>query len=277
VYRVGPGISPEQSVRDGARLYESPDLVEHPALARFALVRGDQIDRTRARHADGWVRELSVEQVEQYAIIFELVAAVATEFGLAIEDLSCEVLSTMPYPLGRVLARYGLGRWRITQKANLDDDTDVYRADAARPADWIMLGNHDTAPIRAVIAGWSSDKRTAWVRHLATTLQLSPAQRDDIAATDGMLATAMLAEAFACDAENVSIFWADLFGEVERFNAPGTVSDENWSLRLPADCDRLLDERLARREALDIPLALAMALGARGSRSGVAAALLAAR
>ena len=38
----------------------------------------------------------------------------------------------------------------------------------------------------------------------------------------------------------------------------------NWSLRLPADFERLYHERVARGAALNIPAALALALEARG-------------
>ena len=61
-------------------------------------------------------------------------------------------------------------------------------------------------------------------------------------------------------AENVSIFFADLFGYEERFNAPGTYNDVNWTLRLPPDFDRLHRERLDRGAALDIPLAIELVL-----------------
>lgn len=264
---------PAIAVRQGARLYESPDLPDHPALARFAIARADQLVRSQPRHADGWVDHLDEPQVVRYARLFEVIAEAAARHGRAMADVSCEVLSTMPLPLSRVLARYGLGRWRITQKANLDDESDVYRTENARQVDWMMLGNHDTPPIRAVIASWTADKRDAWMRHLGKRLGLTAVQQAEIAAHDGRVATAMLAELLASDAENVSIFWADLFGETERFNAPGTISEENWSLRLPHDFEQLFAVRQERGDALDVRLALALALEARGSTSGLAPAL----
>ena len=72
----------------------------------------------------------------------------------------------------------------------------------------------------------------------------------------------MLAELFASRAENVSVFFADLFGFTERFNVPGLVDDANWTLRLPHDFERLHAERLARGEALDVTLATELALAA---------------
>ena len=193
------------AVRGGARLHESPDLPDHPQLARYALVRPDQIDRDVPRHADHWVTALEPAQIELYARLLDLVAEEARRHGRDTRDLSCEVLSTMPAPLGAVLARHGLGRWRVSEKANLDDPDDVYRMHHAAPADWVMLGNHDTPPIFALVRAWPPSTREAWARHLATRLALARPER---LAQPGFLANAMLAELFASRAENVSIFFA---------------------------------------------------------------------
>jgi len=107
------------------------------------------------------------------ALVDALVAA-ARRHGRDPADLSCEVLSTMPRPLGAVLARHGLGRWRVLQKANLADVHDVYRSEQAVRADWVMLGTHDTASIFAVIDGWADERRARWAEHLAHRLALPP-------------------------------------------------------------------------------------------------------
>lgn len=266
VYRAD-AADPAVAVREGARLHESPDLPDHPGLARFAIARPEQIDRSRPRYHDSWLRDLEDRQVARYALLIDTISDVAARRGRSVADLSCEVLSTMPLPLGRVLERYGLGRWRVVQKANLDDAADVYRPENAAPADWVMLGNHDTAPIFHLVRGMGDEARGRWARHLAGRLGLADAGA--LAAPD-RLPTAMLAELFLCAAQNVSIFFADLFGYEERYNVPGLISDENWTLRLPADFERLYAERLARGAALDIREALALALDARGSTSGLA-------
>ena len=250
---------PQRAVAEGARLFESPDLPDHPALARFAIVRPDQLDPGQPRYGDDWVQVLDAAQVERYAVMFDAIAAAARRHGRDPADLSCEVLSTMPAPLEAVLARYQLGRWRVTQKARLDDPTDVYRTENVEPRDWVMLGNHDTMPIFALIRGWPAATREAWARHLAARLAL---RRPERLAAPGVLAAAMLAELFISRAENVSIFFADLFGFEDRFNVPGLVDAANWSLRLPPDFAELHRERLARGAALDIALALELALAA---------------
>jgi 4-alpha-glucanotransferase len=255
----GERADAQRAVCEGARLFEAPDLPDHPALAPFAIARADQLDRAQPRYADAWVRALEPAQIERYATLVDVIAACARHHGRDVSALSCEVLSTMPFPLGAVLARHGLGRWRVAQKARLDDPRDVYRSENAGPSDWVMLGNHDTPPIFAVVRAWSPAQREAWARHLAARLALARPER---LAAPGFLATAMLAELFVSRAENVSIFFADLFGYEERFNVPGLVDPANWSLRLPPDFAELHRERLARGAALDIGLAVELALAA---------------
>ncbi len=258
VYRTGTG-NDAQAVRDGARLFESPDLPDHPALAMFAIARPDQIDRDKPRYHDSWVHDLTAEQIDRSSILVDTIIAAAEKHGRSRADLSLEVLSTLPAPLGAVLRRHGLGRWRVTQKANLDDPSDVYRTANVAREDWVMLGNHDTPPIMAVIFGWTPAQRETWSRHLAARLRLAEPQR---LASPRYLASAMLAELFISRAENVSIFFADLFGLTERFNVPGLVDDANWTLRLPHDFEALHASQLASERALDLPLAIELALAA---------------
>src|SRR6266852_1621735 len=171
-----PGSVPDRrrAVQDGARLFSSPDL---PDLASFALVRPEQLDRAAPRYADGWVRDLSEEQVARYARLFDAVVDAARARGRAIDDLLCEVLSTQPYPVERVLARHGLGRFRVTQKVVPGDPADVYRSENAAPADWIMAGTHDTEPIWRVAERWAeSGSAPAHAAYLAE--RLVPGQRD---------------------------------------------------------------------------------------------------
>lgn len=253
VYRADQ--PPAEAVRAGARLFESPDV---PELARYAIAT--QLDRAQPRYGDHWVTALDAAQIDRFAVLFDILVEAARRHGRAVDDLSCEVLSTMPRPLGAVIAKHGLGRWRITQKADLANPHDVYRAENAASNDWVMLGNHDTAPVFALLTTWTPEQRERWARHLAARLRLAQPER---LASPGFFASAMLAEVFLSPAENVSIFFADLFGYEERFNVPGLVADENWSLRLPADFEALHAERLARDAAIDLELATDLALRAK--------------
>lgn len=253
-------------VRDGARLHESPDLPDHPALAAYARVRADQIDRSRPRHDDDWVRSLEPAQIDAYAAIVDAIVARVRARGGDPGELMVEVLSTCPRPLGAVLARHGLGRFRITQKAKVELASDVYRGDNARPPDWIMVGNHDTPPLRAVIASWvGTPELERRARYLGARLGRDAATL----AEPHALATAMLAELFLGPAKNVVVFWVDLFGLADSYNRPGVVDAANWCLRMPPDFERAHADAVARGDAPDLALAIAWALEARqGSGSG---------
>lgn len=267
VYRTDDP-DPLRAVQQGARLFESPDLPDHPALAALARVRADQIDHAQPRHADDWVRRLEPDQVVRYAQPFDLIIERLLAQGHQRGDLLVEVLSTCPRPLAEVLARHQLGRYRVTQKADLTNPQDVYRSDLARPEDWIMVGTHDTPPLRAVLARWeATDELPRRAAYLAGRLARSAGQRAELAdrctRDPADLTTAMFADLFCGPARNVLIFWADLFGLSEIYNRPGVRDADNWSLRVPADFERVYGEACRRRTAPDLARALAWALRAR--------------
>jgi 4-alpha-glucanotransferase len=227
-------------VAGGARLYDAPD---HPELRRYAIAREEQIDPSVAPWADGRVRWLDPDQVDRYAVLFDALVS-RTELPI------CEVLSTQPYPLQRVIDRHGLGRFRVTQKANLDDPSDVYRSENARPEDWIMVGTHDTKPIWLLAKEWqASGEAKRQAEHLARRLLPRAEPREierhatELAGDRSALVHAKYADAFMSDAENVMIFFADLFGLEEIYNRPGVVHPDNWMLRLGRDAEPMLDLR----------------------------------
>ena len=260
-----------RAVQGGSRLFSSPDRA---GLQSFAIVHPEQLEKTLPRHADGWVRELSGEQVARYALLFDAVVAAARANGRETADLACEVLSTQPYPVRRVLERHGLGRFRVTQKVGLDDPRDVYRSENAQPQDWIMVGNHDTEPVWRVAERWCAAGRGLdHARYLAGRLGRDARWAEATAQDPARLATAKLAELFVGPATNVMIFFADVLGLREVYNRPGTVTEENWSLRVPPDYARTYPAAAAEGRALHLPRALATALRARGGSADLARAL----
>jgi 4-alpha-glucanotransferase len=258
------------AVQNGARLFASPDLPDHPDLARFAITRPDQLNRACARHDDAWVRELSPEQVERYGRLFAEVVRAARSNGHDVDAIVCEILSTQPFPIRQVLACHGLGRFRVTQKADLDRPDDVYRSENARPEDWIMLGNHDTPPIWRLIEQWrASGELQKQAAYLAWRLEPDSGQREAwvqrMMADPGELVQAKAADLFAGPAANVMIFFTDLFGYRELYNRPGVISDENWSLRLADDFVHRYSRNATRNQAINLPKALAQAIRGRGA------------
>ena len=273
VYRPEVEGSARAAMR-GARLFSSPDLPDHPALGRFAIARREQLNPEPAtpRHADDWVVDLHPEQVDRYALLFDAVVESAQRSGRTTSDLVCEVLSTLPYPLRRVLERHGLGRFRVTQKADLQRPDDVYRSENAAPEDWLMVGTHDTRPLWLRVDEWvESGEIRGRSAYLAQRLVPEPGERagfiEELVRDPGLFAQAQFADLFAGPAQNVMIFFTDLFGIAEVYNRPGVISEENWCLRLSRDYRRKYLDRLARRHALNLPRALLLALRARETSS----------
>ncbi|AKQ69586.1 4-alpha-glucanotransferase (amylomaltase) [Myxococcus hansupus] len=260
------------SVQHGARLFSSPDLPDHPELAHFALVHAGQVDRAVSRYADRWVKDLTPEQVRRYSVLFDTVVEAARRNGRQVGDLLAEVLSTLPYPLERVLAQYGLGRFRVTQKADLDNPADVYRSENVGPDDWVMVGNHDTKSLWRLVADWQwKGTLRAQAEYLAWRLCPEPEDREafarELSTRPGLLAQAKVADLFASRARNVMMFVTDLLGMPETYNTPGTVDERNWTLRVPPDWARQYRERLRGDAAVNLPAALAMALRAQDPRA----------
>jgi 4-alpha-glucanotransferase len=260
------------AVGRGARLFDSPNLADHPRLAALAIPTADQLsqDPGIARYADDWVQRLRDDQVAAYGVLFDAIMARVAAAGRRPADVVCEVLSTWPYPLRRVMQRYGLGRFCVLQKADLTRPDDVYRAENAGEADWIMAGNHDTPPVWLLASAWHGTAAGArWAAYLADRLMPAPPLRARfirwVAADARHLCQAMFAALFTSRARQVSVFFADLFGLREIYNRPGLVDDQNWTLRLPGDWQALYRQRVAESAALNMPLALALALAARQS------------
>ena len=275
VYPVGP--DPDRAVREGgARLFESPDV---PALAPHAIARPEQLDHGVPRHADGWVRWLEPAQVARYAALVDVLVAEGRRQGHDRTAIAAEVLSTQPLPLREVIDRHGLGRFRVTQKADLQRPDDGYRGENAAPEDWIQMATHDTPTVWAVAARWvASGESRARAGYLAGRVLPAGAEREAWAARAAgdrrVLVQAQLADLFVGPAANVMIFFTDLFGSEEPYNRPGTTSAANWAQRVPREPAEAFRALHRAGRALDLPGALALALRARGLDDGGLAAAL---
>ena len=265
VYRADDP-DPYHAVQNGARLFCTPDLPGHPELARHAIARPEQLNMDLSRHTDDWISDLTTEQEQRYALIMDALMEQVRVHGRRKEDILCEVLSTEPLPLQRVRLRHGLGRFRVTQKADLDNLADVYRSENSQPQDWIMVGNHDTPSIWGLVKSWQGKTEgVKRARYLARRLR--PADPDPLALTlaedPRRLAHAKVANLFLGPARHVMIFFADLFGLEQTYNVPGTRNEENWTLRVPPDFARRYQIGKRRGEVLNLHAVLALALRAR--------------
>jgi 4-alpha-glucanotransferase len=256
------------AVQTGARLFDSPDLPEHPRLAQFAIARRDQLADV-ARYADGWVRELSNEQVDQYALLIDVIDKRLQSVGFDRTNIVCEVLSSCPYPLRRVMEKYGLGRFRVTQKSKVTDPSDIYRSDKASGEDWIMVGTHDTPSLWKVVDDWNEKQKQDWAVYLALRLEPNEESRaafaEKLATSKGHLLEALFADLFVGPAQNVSVLFADLLGLADTYNSPGVVNEHNWVLSVPPDYADDYARKLSEQGALNMPRSLALALRGRAN------------
>lgn len=87
--------------------------------------------------------------------------------------------------------------------------------------------------------------------------------QEALAADHRRLVHAKAADLFLSPARHVMLFFADLFGLEESYNVPGTLNDENWTLRVPHDFSSRYEEGKKRGETLNLYAVLALALRAR--------------
>ena len=259
---------PLRAIQQGARLFSSPNLPDHPQLARYAIIRDEQLNKELPRHDDNWVGNVEPAQIDRYAILLDHLVDAVLAHGGTVDDVLCEILSTQPYPLGQVIKRHGLDRFRVTQKADLDNPADVYRSENARPEDWIMVGNHDTKPIWRLVHQWeeTGDNRRQ-AQYLAQRLRPegdTNSLAQELARERRKLVHAKFADLFISPARHVMIFFADLLGLEEVYNAPGTINKQNWSLRVPPSYKQDYASASSRGDALNLPWILAMALKQKG-------------
>jgi 4-alpha-glucanotransferase len=259
------------AVQHGARLFSSPHLADHPGLKQYTIVAESELnpDPNIPRYAEDSVATLTADQVNRYSVIVDAIMGSAKKHGCKVSDILFEVLSTLPVPLQKVMEKYGIGRFRVTQKADPDNPKDVYRSANAWPEDWIMVGTHDTEPIWRRVEEWRGTDRIK--RHADYLAERLIPDADPREAFSRKLATrpekfvqAMFADIFASPARNIMIFFADLFGMKEVYNRPGSVNDSNWTLRVSNDYEQDYRDKLRSDKAINIPHALAMAIRSKG-------------
>lgn len=267
VYRIDID-NPYTAVQNGARLFSSPNLADHPDLKKFSIVREDQLnpDPNYLRYGEQWEQNFTEEQVNQYATVIDLILNEAYAHNLQKEDILCEVLSTWPNPLRAVMTNRNLGRFCVTQKTDPNNPTDIYRRENTGPQDWIMAGNHDTKPLLLLIKEKTSTPwYTARSKLLASELSSEKDRESFIQSLRDpyKFRDAMLTELFLGPARNVSMFFPDLFGMEQIYNKPGIIDDLNWKLRITPDYKEIYNEKIRTGEAPDLARVLSTALSVR--------------
>ncbi len=257
VYKAGKKPMPEQGA---GRLYSSP---EHPELKKYAIVKESDLDLTLTSDKEKRVKSLTEEQIKLYGRLIEkIVIAAAEEEGLTKDAIVCEDLGTLTTPVAAVMKQYDLLGMRLTQFTVPTEEDDPYRCKNITKRCWAMVGTHDNRPVtlwaKSLI---NTHEGYLHVKNLVEDLFAEEPDKDSIIVRmtndANFLTETKLVELFACQAENIQIFFTDFFKMNETYNVPGTSGDKNWSLRLPANFEDM--------EPINLPLLLKKAIIARGS------------
>lgn len=257
VYKAGKMPMPEQGA---GRLYSSP---EHPELSKYAIAKLEDLDTTLTPDKEKRVKSLTEEQIRLYGRLIEkIVIAAAKEEGLTKDSIVCEDLGTLTNPVAAVMKEYELLGMKLTQFTVPTEDDDPYRCKNITKKCWAMIGTHDNQPVSL----WAKSlvhthEGYLHVKNLVEDLFKEAPNKDEIIVKmtndENFLKETKLVELFACQAENIQIFFTDFFGMNQTYNTPGTSGDKNWSLRLP--------NNFAQMETINLPLLLKKAIIARGS------------
>ena len=257
VYKKGKKPMPECGA---GRLYSSP---EHPELSKYAIAKMEDLDTNMTPDNEKRVKNISEEQIKLYGRLIEkIVIAAAEEEGLTKDSIVCEDLGTLTNPVAAVMKEYDLLGMRLTQFTVPTEPKDPYRYKNITPHCWAMMGTHDNQPIvkwaKSLI---NTHEGYLHVKNLVEDLFAEENDKDSIIVrmtNDAeFLKETKMVELFACQAENIQIFFTDFFGMNETYNTPGTSGDKNWSLRLPDNFEDM--------KPINLPLILKKAIIARGS------------
>ena len=160
------------------------------------------------------------------------------------------------------MKEYDLLGMRLTQFTVPTEEDDPYRCKNITNRCWAMIGTHDNQPVSL----WAKSlvhthEGYLHVKNLVEDLFKETSDKDALIVQmtndENFLKETKLVEWFACQAENIQIFFTDFFGMDKTYNTPGTSGDKNWSLRLP--------DNFAQMETINLPLILKKAIIARGS------------
>ena len=152
-------------------------------------------------------------------ILRKIVLPAANKAGLNASNIIAEDLGYMPGDTKNTLQNLGIGGITVTQWC------DAHNVWNAPQNNAVMIANHDTASAKELYPD-KMERRNKFI------------------------------ELFSSGAKNVQIFWTDLFGIKERYNKPGVVGPENWSLRMTENFEDTYHKKLEENDALNIPEAI---------------------
>lgn len=171
-----------------------------------------------------------------------------------------EDLGVVPDFVRASLTRIGVPGYRVLRwEREWEEEGQPYRDPAAYPALSVATsGTHDTESLAEWYDALEQEERRALlgIPGLSRLRDRAPSRFDD------EVRDAILEVLYRAGSELVLLPFQDALGTRERVNVPGTVTDENWTYRIPIDMaqlslDRTTTERLrglaVRGERVSVP------------------------
>jgi 4-alpha-glucanotransferase len=161
-------------------------------------------------------------------------------------DIIAEDLGTVPDFVRASLARLAVPGFRVLRwERHWHDPGQPFREPAEYPAVSVATsGTHDTEPL---VTWWEDASRAEREKVSCIPTVRRVAGGDITDAALDRVRDVLLEAIFASGSDLVLLPLTDVFGWRDRINIPATLSDENWTYRLPWPVDRL-DEVPEARE-----------------------------
>jgi 4-alpha-glucanotransferase len=155
-----------------------------------------------------------------------------------------EDLGVVPDFVRASLARLRIPGYRVQRwEKEWDAPGQPFRDPARWPALSVATtGTHDTESV----ADWYDAMPAEERRQLADIPALAPLRGSLPATFDDRVRDALLEMLYRSGSDLLLLPFGDVFGVRDRVNVPGTVTDENWTYRIPVGLAALAADRAAR-------------------------------
>jgi len=237
----------------GFPVYRWPEMkaADYPWIRERARRLADLYDLYRVDHVVGLYRTYYFPKDGTEARFVPAEEAEQLENGEAVLRICSEGAQVVAEDLGVVpdwvrasLTALGVPGYRVQRwEKNWKEGGDAF----LDPAEWPPLslattGTHDTDSLADWYDGLSAEERA----QLLALPQLEGLRERGPEAFDEGVRNALLSLIYGAGSELCLVPFQDLLGARERINLPGTVSDENWTYRMPMDMVALASDRDTR-------------------------------
>jgi 4-alpha-glucanotransferase len=177
----------------------------------------------------------------------EVIRAIKEEAGAM--DLIAEDLGTVPPWVRESLTRLGVPGYKVMQwERDWGHGDEPFTNPRTYPElSLATTGTHDTEPLTVWWHAQSIGDREKFVRSLGLEGKVYPRRMLEESERD-----AILALLYAAPSKLVIIPIQDLFGWSARINRPGTVSDFNWTYRIPLTLERMRRSRAIQSRVVKV-------------------------